>query len=290
MKKWIFCIFQCRKLSKNIKDYNEIADIIHWTQNLNREKLGMPTTSQISMISCPKCGFKQNSSNECIKCGVIFSKYEISKVKKLQEQGRSIDKIGNKTTSDKISESSLNIQDHTQPIHTSNESNFLGIERVRQIKKTNIFISKILNKYFATRYVWIIIFGFTLLLIFASIVSIYNNNREQNLINKVSSDLENLIEVVFNKNWHSLEIGLIFSMYEKKIDDRITNSNISEKTKKYALFNAHKIIKDIKKSAAIILKTRRHGTDRFVIMQSLTITLQNLYLKRVKEFRENAIS
>ena len=31
------------------------------------------------MIACPQCGFEQPETNECIKCGVIISKYSFEK-------------------------------------------------------------------------------------------------------------------------------------------------------------------------------------------------------------------
>ena len=47
----------------------------------------------VSKKSCPKCGFKNNTeAKECFRCGVIFSRYEAMKQKKISKAGAEINK------------------------------------------------------------------------------------------------------------------------------------------------------------------------------------------------------
>lgn len=58
-------IFNCRFCHDKVKDENEI----------DFEKAHKIDRFKIEKIICSKCNTKQNISNECVKCGIIFGKY-----------------------------------------------------------------------------------------------------------------------------------------------------------------------------------------------------------------------
>jgi Zn-finger nucleic acid-binding protein len=57
---------QCEGIWLDANEFKEIKFVYATVENLAK-----PTTT----VTCPKCGHAQRDSNECTKCGIIFSKY-----------------------------------------------------------------------------------------------------------------------------------------------------------------------------------------------------------------------
>lgn len=68
------------------------------------------TDSQNRKIVCPKCGHSQHALNECLKCGIIFSKYRARPTTR-QLPNKNTAKAGERVPSDSIKGRLLNFID-----------------------------------------------------------------------------------------------------------------------------------------------------------------------------------
>lgn len=84
---YVFCyprtmvvVEMCKRCGGIWLDDNEFKEI-HWVHSTFKKD-----PKKRNLLVCPKCGHQQISSNECAKCGIIFSKYrEAQDRKKLKE-------------------------------------------------------------------------------------------------------------------------------------------------------------------------------------------------------------
>ena len=58
---------QCEGIWLDANEFKEIKFVCGTVENI---------VKQSTDITCPKCGHTQRDSNECMKCGIIFSKYQ----------------------------------------------------------------------------------------------------------------------------------------------------------------------------------------------------------------------
>ena len=88
-------IDKCPQCKKIWLDEGELEDIQvayeMYEENTGKVKRNKPDPPKPAFV-CPKCGFEQEKSTDCIKCGIYFEKYASIQTEKIKEALKGVER------------------------------------------------------------------------------------------------------------------------------------------------------------------------------------------------------